>query len=37
MADVEDRVMEELEGIQVRLILGVGSRVGDECILCELW
>ena len=39
VADVEDRVLEELEAIQVRLgrvILGASDRVGGECVLWEL-
>ena len=39
MADVEDRVLEELEAIQVRLgrvILRASDRVGGECMLWEL-
>ena len=39
MADVEERVLEELEAIQVRLgrvILGASDRVGGECMLWEL-
>ena len=39
VADVEDRVLEELEAIQVwlgRVILGASGKVGGECVLREL-
>ena len=39
VSDVEDRVLEELEAIQVwlgRVLLGVSDRVGGECVLWEL-
>ena len=39
VAEVDDRVMEELEEIQEslgRMILWVSNRVGGECVLWEL-